>query len=174
MRPLPCCAKTKGTILLDGLAGRGFEYRFVSHAAAILENFKRLHAEGAISAGIIVTRGSELQDSMREFVYRFTQQHRIDSFEALEALGLNPPTRRRRAAVADRMGRARNPLSFADAWTDHFVSDKFGAATTHWRKLMDRVSRGVGNPCPLLLIGLPASIVTFEVDAPLHAEDAPD
>jgi hypothetical protein len=27
---------------------------------------------------------------------------------------------------------------------------------------MDRVRRGVGNPCPLLLIGLPASIVTFE------------
>jgi hypothetical protein len=27
---------------------------------------------------------------------------------------------------------------------------------------MDRVTRGVGNPCPLLLIGMPASIVTFD------------
>jgi hypothetical protein len=44
---------------------------------------------------------------------------------------------------------------------DKFVSDKFGEATTHWRKLNDRVHRGVGNPCPLVLIGLPDSIVTF-------------
>ena len=45
---------------------------------------------------------------------------------------------------------------------DKFVSDKFGEATTHWRKLDDRVHRGVGNPCPLVLIGLPDSIVTFD------------
>jgi hypothetical protein len=36
-----------------------------------LENFKRLHAEGAISAGIIVTRASSLHEHMEEFVYRF-------------------------------------------------------------------------------------------------------
>jgi hypothetical protein len=52
-------------------------------------------------------------------------------------------------------------VSFADAWSASFVQDKYGAATTHWRKLEDRVQRGVGNPCPLLLVGLPASIVTF-------------
>jgi len=27
---------------------------------------------------------------------------------------------------------------------------------------MDRISRGVGNPCPMLLIGLPSSIVSFD------------
>jgi hypothetical protein len=58
--------------------------------------------------------------------------------------------------------RSKSPLTFRDAWTDHFVSDKFGAATTHWAKLADRISRGVGNPCPLLNIGLPDSIVTFD------------
>jgi len=42
------------------------------------------------------------------------------------------------------------------------VSNKFGQATTHWEKLIHRVERGVGNPCPLLLIGLPASIVVFD------------
>jgi hypothetical protein len=56
-------------------------------------------------------------------------------------------------------------LPFAEAFTDKFVSDKFGQATTHWRKLTDRVNRGVGNPCPLLLIGLPASIVSFDETA---------
>jgi hypothetical protein len=29
-------------------------------------------------------------------------------------------------------------------------------------KLIHRVERGVGNPCPLLLIGLPQSIVVFD------------
>jgi hypothetical protein len=46
---------------------------------------------------------------------------------------------------------------------EHFVSDKFGAATTHWSKLEARMQRGVGNRCPLVLIGLSASIVTFHV-----------
>lgn len=46
-------------------------------------------------------------------------------------------------------------MDFAEGWAKPFVSDKFGEATTHWRKLEDRVRRGVGNPCPLLLIGIP-------------------
>lgn len=134
-----------------------------------LENFKRLHAEGAISVGIIVTRGSSLQDRMREMVLRFTDERKIGSFEDLTKLGLDP-TRRQRTAVMKRVERKKDPLSFPVAWTDHFVGDKFGAATTHWRKLMDRVHRGVGNPCPLVLIGLPASVVTFNPDAVIEAD----
>ena len=49
--------------------------------------------------------------------------------------------------------------SFEEGWAHAFVSDKFGEATTHWRKLEDRVRRGVGNPCPLLLIGIPKQVV---------------
>ena len=126
-----------------------------------LENFKRLHAEGAISAGVIVTRGASLQDEMRNLVRRFAFAQNLTSEEDLKRLGLNP-TPRQREAVAAATSRGINPMVFADAWTNHFVSDKYGAATTHWRKLKDRVRRGVGNPCPLLLIGLPASIVTFD------------
>ena len=62
---------------------------------------------------------------------------------------------------ATEIGRNEARVPFRDAWVDNFVSDKFGAATTHWRKLEDRVQRGVGNPCPLVLIGLPPNIVTF-------------
>ena len=51
--------------------------------------------------------------------------------------------------------------SFEDGWAHVFVSDKFGQATTHWKKLDDRVRRGVGNPCPLLLIGIPKDIVVI-------------
>jgi hypothetical protein len=123
-----------------------------------LENFKRLHAEGAISAGIIVTRGHSLHSQMHELVRGFAREQGIGSFEDLKRIGLNP-TPRQIKAVTRRVEREREPLDFATAWTDSFVSDKFGEATTHWRKLMDRISRGVGNPCPLLLIGLPSSIV---------------
>ena len=42
-----------------------------------------------------------------------------------------------------------------------FVNDKYGQATTHWAKLEDRLKRGVGNPCPLVLFGLPQSMITF-------------
>jgi hypothetical protein len=50
-------------------------------------------------------------------------------------------------------------MPFAEAFARSFVADKFGAATTHWDKLAARIARGVGNPCPLLLIGLPAGVV---------------
>jgi hypothetical protein len=122
-----------------------------------LENFKRLHAEGAISVGAIVTRGVSLQDQMIDLVRRFARDIELTSNEDLVALGLNP-TKRQQKDVERRMGAG---LSFAEAWARNFVQDKYGASTTHWRKLEDRVHRGVGNPCPLLLIGLPASIVTF-------------
>jgi hypothetical protein len=129
-----------------------------------LENFKRLHTDGAISLGIIITRGASLQDSMKALVKRFADEEEIDSHDDMERIGLNP-TRRQRTEVMKRVERKISPVPFRQAWVDHFVSDKFGAATTHWRKLDDRVQRGVGNPCPLVLIGMPPSIVTFDEDA---------
>ena len=65
--------------------------------------------------------------------------------------------------------RSAEPHPLRDAFVSVFVADKFGEATTHWTKLEDRIDRGVGNPCPLLLIGLPEGIVTFdEGDAALR------
>lgn len=126
-----------------------------------LENFKRLHAEGAISVGVIITRGSSLQADMRELVRRFARERKVVDFESLAAVGVTPTPKQIRN-IKQRVERAKDPLDFADAWTDNFVSNKFGAATTHWEKLQARVARGVGNPCPLLNIGLPASIVVFD------------
>jgi hypothetical protein len=119
-----------------------------------------LHADGAISVGIIVTRGKSLHDGMYDLVSQFVQERQIEHFEDLEEWGY-VPTRRQRAEITRRIDRKKKPLTFQEAFSSAFVSDKFGEATTHWRKLEDRVHRGVGNPCPLLLIGLPRSIVTF-------------
>jgi hypothetical protein len=124
-----------------------------------LENFKRLHAEGAISVGIIITRGSTLQANLRAHVQAFAEARKLTSKSDLERLSLNPTPRQ----LVEYEKRMKQGASFAQAWSVAFVQDKYGSATTHWQKLADRVSRGVGNPCPLLLVGLPSSIVTFGV-----------
>lgn len=125
-----------------------------------LENFKRLHADGAISVGIIVTRGRSLQDNMRTMVGRFVDERQVQQIEDLERWGYNP-TSKQRDWIKSRVTRVKNPMTLREAFVTKFVSDKFGEATTHWRKLEERVRRGVGNPCPLVLIGLPDRIVTF-------------
>jgi hypothetical protein len=134
-----------------------------------LENFKRLHAEGAISVGLIVTRGQSMHESMRFMVRRFLDARTINALSDLEEWGYWP-TPKQRAAILKAMNRARDPLPFRDAFTRKFVADKFGEATTHWRKLEDRIQRGVGNPCPLVFIGLPDSIVTFHEGKAAMAE----
>ncbi len=125
-----------------------------------LENFKRLHADGAISVGVVVTRGRSLQNNMRSMVMRFLNDRQIVQLHDLERWGYSP-TSKQRDYILKKTNRLKNPLPFRDALSDKFVSDKFGEATTHWEKLERRIQRGVGNPCPLLLIGIPDTIVTF-------------
>ena len=91
---------------------------------------------------------------------RFADDNSVNSHADMARIGLNP-TRRQIRDVTEARDAQRNPISFRDAWAGQFVADKFGMATTHWSKLQERVQRGVGNPCPLVLIGLPSSIVTF-------------
>ena len=134
-----------------------------------LENFKRLHADGAMSVGIIVTRGKSLHENMYDIVRRFLDDRGIDTFQDIARWGYEP-TSRQRAAINKRIERKKNPLTFRQAFADKFVADKFGEATTHWKKLEERVHRGVGNPCPLVLIGLPNSIVTFSEGKPALEE----
>lgn len=121
-----------------------------------LENFKRLHADGVISIGAIITRGATLQESLRTVVAQFARKKGINRPASL--LKYYSPTTRQ-LKIIDRMSKAKG--SFEDGWAHAFVSDKFGEATTHWRKLEDRVRRGVGNPCPLLLIGIPKQVIVI-------------
>lgn len=119
-----------------------------------LENFKRLHADGVISIGAIITRGSTLQESLRNIVAEFARKYGVNGTPALSKY--YSPTARQLELI-ERSSKAKG--SFAEGWAHAFVSDKFGEATTHWRKLEDRVRRGVGNPCPLLLIGIPRQVI---------------
>jgi hypothetical protein len=121
-----------------------------------LENFKTLHAEGVISVGIIITRGASLQNNLKSIIERFAEQNGITELDDL--IPYYKITDRQR----DNINKATlSTGSFVKGWANSFVSDKYGESTTHWRKLTERVDRGVGNPCPMVLIGLPDAIVVF-------------
>ncbi len=132
-----------------------------------LENFQRLHALSAISLGVIVTRGRSLQEALYARIAGWLSARGLTSEDDLAGLGLAERTPAQRRAVARAVAQGR---PFVEAFGRKFVADKFGQATTHWAKLEDRVRRGVGNPCPLLLIGLPAGVLSdnapAEPDAP--------
>lgn len=133
-----------------------------------LENFQRLHAISAISLGVIVTRGRSLQEALLPRIRRWMEAQGLASEGDLDRLGISERTPAQRRAVAAQVARG---AGFAEAFARKFVADKFGAATTHWTKLEERVSRGVGNPCPLLLIGLPDSVLADEIpQAPVEPD----
>lgn len=122
-----------------------------------LENFQRLHAQSVISVGVVVTRGASLQAAMLDLVTGFVREQGVEGSASLVSFGMKERTVRQREYVERAVARGED---FAGAFARQFVADKFGQATTHWSKLEARVLRGVGNPCPLLLIGLPLGVVT--------------
>ena len=95
---------------------------------------------------------------------RFFANHaagqRIISFDDLTRLGIGLTAPQR----ADLTRRLRRSSDFAASWLSVFVASKFGEASTHWRKLEEANGQGEPwrrSPCPLLLIGFPAEIVSF-------------
>ena len=128
-----------------------------------LENFQRLHAQSAISLGVIVTRGAALND---RFAARIEARLRADGVAdeaGLRRYGVEERTGKQRTAVARAMEAG---ADFPAAFTRNFVASKFGQATTHWAKLDARIQRGVGNPCPLLLIGLSDAVLVLHGSMP--------
>ena len=101
---------------------------------------------------MIVTRGRSLHDGLQRIVLAFAQRHGVQSFADLAPFEVAPTARQRRMVE-----QAEGP--FAEAWAKVFTGDEFGQSTTHWAKLEQRLRRGVGNPCPLLLVGIPASSI---------------
>jgi hypothetical protein len=109
-----------------------------------------------------------MQEALLPRITGWLKAQGLASEEDLDRLEITDRTRAQRDAVARQIARG---VPFADAFARTFVTSKFGQASTHWAKLEDRVARGVGNPCPLLLIGLPAGILS---DATVADPDIPD
>lgn len=130
-----------------------------------LENFQRLHADGAISVGIVVTRGRSLQTNIRDILIVCAKTNNLRSTADFRHLGIKEPTANQRAQL-ERLGAS---TDFARA-AGTMMATKYGESTTHWNKLTERLDRGVGNPCPLLLVGLPATCVTVASEAGVSAQ----
>lgn len=128
-----------------------------------LENFQRLHAQAVISAGLVVTRGAALQAGLVAMVAGMLDERGITDEDGFAVFGVKDRSVRQREIVERAMARGER---FADAFARQFVADKFGPSTTHWDKLEDRVARGVGSPCPMVLIGLPLSVIDDRPEAP--------
>ena len=111
--------------------------------------FQRLHLLDVISVGIIVTRGASLQLALRDV---FVAHHESLDEGALLEIGQSLKQEDQRIRVS----KSETHEDRAKVLGSLKFSSKFGQATTHWNKLMDRIDRGLGNPCPLLLVGIEA------------------
>jgi hypothetical protein len=121
-----------------------------------LENFQRLHVQSALSVGMIVTRGASLQSAFGSRIAARLAADGVADEAGLARYRMGERTANQRAGVARLMA---GGTGFPEAFTRNFVASKYGQATTHWAKLKARVDRGVGNPCPLVLIGLPEAVL---------------
>lgn len=112
-----------------------------------LENFRRLHHIGILRAGIIITRGPALQEHLRSiFVAHYSDSDVYSTLDDIQC------TTKQRTDIQSRIARG---SALGEAAAHVLFMNKYGAATTHWQKLIDRVDgRLLGNPCPLLLIGI--------------------
>jgi len=109
--------------------------------------FARLHLLGVISVGGLVTRGPSLRSALKAvFKNHYGSLPERDLEELIVSMKADDRERIARAA----------PGAKARLIADKRFSSKYGEATTHWKKLMDRLARGLGNPCPLLLLGIEA------------------
>ncbi len=114
-----------------------------------LENFQRLHADGASSVGMVITRGKSLQDATRIILTKCAKVNNLNSVSDFKRLGIKEPTANQQEKLQEA-----DDSGFAEI-AAATLCRKYGESTTHWNKLMERLTRGVGNPCPLLLVGLP-------------------
>ncbi len=115
-----------------------------------LENFRKLHQIGALSVGIIITRGVSLQAELYNVFERFIRE--LEPFDLENLLS--------KMNLSDNAKKDYRPfflLPKEEAIRKiaiEIYNSKFGAATTHMNKLLLRLNRGVGNPCPFILFGI--------------------
>lgn len=112
-----------------------------------LGNFQRLHSLGIISVGIIITRGAPLQDKLQEcFLSEYTGNPDMATDWVTN----------KSSALKARIGKILNPQKRLETISRDAFAYKYGATTTHWGKLKERLDREMGAPCPLVLIGIGA------------------
>jgi hypothetical protein len=115
-----------------------------------LENFRKVHQIGELSLGVIVTRGISLQAELLHVIERFLAT--LDPFDLTTLLSQVDLSDKAKTRIKILVEHPRERAIKEIASLIYF--SKFGAATTHMSKLLIRVDRGVGDPCPFILIGI--------------------
>jgi hypothetical protein len=115
-----------------------------------LENFRKLHQIGELSVGIIITRGTSLQKELLQVFHRFLfELWPVNVEKLLKFISLSIKDQ----VIISRLLKQQKEKALADV-ARKIYSSKYGVTTTHMGKLLLRINRGVGNPCPLILIGI--------------------
>lgn len=115
-----------------------------------LENFRKLHQLGELTLGIIITRGSTLQEELLNVFHRFLVSiYPFNIDKLVEYISLS---RKDQVIIKKLLEKPKEEALNKIAMK--IYSSKYGSTTTHIGKLLLRIDRGVGNPCPLILIGI--------------------
>ena len=115
-----------------------------------LENFRKLHQIGELSIGIIITRGASLQEELYHVFHRFLSS--LDPFDTETLLKDMSLSRKAESRIKELIKLPKGES--IEKVAKEIYSSKYGTATTHMEKLLLRIDRGVGNPCPCVLIGI--------------------
>jgi hypothetical protein len=130
-----------------------------------LENFRKLHNIGAISIAIIITRGESLQKELHQTFNEYCSSLKPFDIEKLGDHLEIDITRKQKLAISNSIQK-NSDSSPSEIAAKKLFQDKYGQATTHWDKLIDRINRGLGNPCPLMLIGIEKERLISEILLP--------
>lgn len=115
-----------------------------------LENFRKLHQIGEMSLGVIITRGASLQEELLWVIRRFLEMiYPFDLPILLSKISLSDEAKKKITLFLNK-----EKKECLDKIASVIYYSKYGSATTHMNKLLLRLDRGVGNPCPFILIGI--------------------
>lgn len=133
-----------------------------------LENFRHLHYIGGIGMGIIFTRGKSLQHAIPDIFEEYLFSLPAVTNDVLkELLSISDKAAKKYLPLLDLPPEVHIPKI-----ASLISQSKFGQATTHMDKLLLRIDRGVGNPCPFMLIGVGAErVVPEDPQPPLAVAD---
>lgn len=121
-----------------------------------LENFRKLHQVGELALGIIITRGQTLQVELLDVYKRYLSSiYPYSKDDLSKALNLSQKAETRIQEFIE-LDKENSINSIAK----YLCSSKYGTSTTHMSKLIQRVDRGVGDPCPCILIGIEKERIT--------------
>lgn len=116
-----------------------------------LENFRKIHQLEEIAFGIIITRGNTLQTELLYVFERYLKSLPALDIELIrDDISLSVKDAK---IISDYIDQNDRTVAIEKIAKKLYTS-KYGKTTTHIDKLLLRIDRGVGNPCPLVVIGI--------------------